>query len=419
MAKKEEKIIARTNKREIIDLKEFMLLDAKKQDEKIKKILNDLYEDSVKISERHIEKVLNICFDVHDNEVYLPGRLKVEKNGSKLIFSFSKHSNVGIFILFALTFLIVGSFATYTGIQYLGKMQMNIDLDGDGIADLNIDLDDDGICDINCDTNKDNKPDRNIDYHNNRKAIFNVLKDDNTIFNPTNQDINGDGVCDINCDTNNDGWPDLNIDYDGDGIIDLDRDIDGDGIKDLDLDTNGDGVCDINCDENKDNICDKNCTTVNIGGNGGGTSSEGNGGIDINAANLIVIFESQDKINAEDIYPDDQTWEGVTTTIPELKFTVHNTTNTTLYYNISWEVFENTYESTNFWFSVLSDENGFIQDWETVPWETTTFANRVAIAPNTTQEYTIKLTLHGTGEEQNYDQGKKFSGQIKVDMINE
>ena len=80
MAKKEEKIIARTNKREIIDLKEFMLLDAKKQDEKIKKILNDLYEDKVKISERHIEKVLNICFDVHDNEVYLPGRLKVEKN---------------------------------------------------------------------------------------------------------------------------------------------------------------------------------------------------------------------------------------------------------------------------------------------------------------------------------------------------
>lgn len=416
MAKEEKKKLD-LGKREIIELKEFMLLDAKKQDEAIKEKLDIMYENQVDINNKHIEKVLNICFDTKDNEVYLPNNLKVEKNANKLIFTFRKHSNIGLYILFTLMFLVVGGFATYSGVQYLGKMQMNQDLDGDGIPDLNIDLDDDGICDINCDTDKDGKPDRNIDYQSNRKPIFNILMDDDTIFNPVNQDTNNDGKCDINCDTNNDGWPDLNIDYDGDGEVDYDRDIDGDGIKDLDLDLNGDGVCDLNCDDDKDNVCDRNCSTITIDDNGGGTSSEGNGGLDFSTASLVVIFETQDNVNADEIYPDDQ--PDITTKIPDLKFTVQNTTNKVLYYNISWEVTENTFESDNFWYKVTSDYNGFNQNWQTAPWEKTMFAKRVEIAPNTTQSYAISFTLHGTGEEQNYDQGKKFNGKILVELIEE
>ena len=421
MAKRKEKDVSveTNNKREVIDLKEFMLLDAKMQDEKIKETLDIMYEGKYKIEKKHIEKVLNICFDTKDNEVYLPGSLNIAKNGSKLIFQFKKNGNLGLIILFALAFLFIGGFATYSGVQYLGRLQMNQDLDGDGIPDLNIDIDDDGICDINCDTDKDGKPDRNIDYHNNRKPIFNVVMEDESIFNPINQDINGDGICDINCDTNNDGWPDMNIDYDGDGEVDLDRDIDGDGIKDLDLDTNGDGVCDINCDDDKNNVCDKNCTNINIDDNGGGTSEEGNGGIDINAADLVVIYDNQDVINAENIYPDDQVGQGVNTSIPDLTFEVTNTTNNVLYYDLNWLVTQNTFESDNFWYRVTSDNNGFTQDWTTAPWNDEAFATRIAIEPHSTQNYTISFTLHGTGEEQNYDQGKIFNARVQVNLIEE
>lgn len=54
--------------------------------------------------------------------------------------------------MFLLGFLFIAGFATFTGVQFLAKEKLNIDLNGDGIADLNIDLDDDGLCDINCDT---------------------------------------------------------------------------------------------------------------------------------------------------------------------------------------------------------------------------------------------------------------------------
>ncbi len=417
--KEEKVVIEKTNKREEINLKEFMLLDSKKQDAKIKETIDLMYEGKVEVTKKHIDKVLNIAFDTRDNETYLPASLRVEKIGSKLIFSFKKTNNLALFILFALAFLFVGGFATYMGVQYLARLELNQDLDGDGVADLNIDLDDDGICDINCDTDKDGLPDRNIDYRSNRKPIFNILLEDGSIFNPINQDTNGDGVCDINCDTNSDGWPDLNIDIDGDGIVDFDRDIDGDGIKDLDLDLDGDGICDINCDTDKDNVCDTNCTNANINGNGGGTSQEGNGGMDFTTANLIVVFDSTDDVVAENIYPDDQTGQGLNTTIPSIGFTVQNTTNQTLYYNLSWTVNENTFTSDNFWYRVTSDNAGFTQDWTTAPTSDYTFATRVAVAPNTTQTYSVDFTLHGTGEPQNYDQGKIFNGQIHVDLIEE
>ena len=416
MAKKNEEIIKQNTNRETIDLKEFMLLDAQKQDDKIKETLDLMYEGKIEVNKKHIERVLNICFDNKDNEVYLPGSLCVEKTGSKLTFFFKKRNNIGLILLFLLAFLFVGGFATYTGVQYLGSLQMNQDLDGDGIADLNIDLDDNGICDINCDTDKDGKPDRNIDYHNNRKPIFNVLLDDVTIFNPINQDIDGDGKCDINCDSNEDGWPDYNIDYDGDKEVDLDRDITGDRIKDLDLDINGDGVCDLNCDDDKDNACDRNCATIDISGNGGGTSQEGEGNFGLSSANLIVIFESTNNVVAENIYPDDQVGEGVNTTIPDLVFTVENTTNRTLTYNLGWLINQNTFESNNFQYLVDSDNGGFIQDWTTTPFETTDFATNVEIAPKTTQTYSISFTLRGTGEEQNYDQGKIFDAEVTIEL---
>ena len=201
--------------KEVINIKDFMLLKSGEQDKLIEESLKNVYEGHVDVTKKHLEKVLNVAFDNKDNETYLPHSLCVKKDGNKLIFSFKKR-NKALIILFLLGFLFIAGFATFTGVQFLAKEKLNIDLNGDGIADLNIDLDDDGICDVNCDTNDDKNPDKNIDYRGNRKPTFNVLLKDGTIFNKMNQ-LDEKGVCKLNCDTNNDGWPDTNIDIDGDG----------------------------------------------------------------------------------------------------------------------------------------------------------------------------------------------------------
>lgn len=405
------------SREEIIDLKEFMLQSSKNQEEKIRETLAKIYGEDVKITQKHIDKVLNVAFEKKDIQAYLPKRIMVDKVGNKIIFTVKKNSNLGLLILFLLAFMFIGGFATFTGVIYLNKAQLNIDLDGDGIADINIDLNNDGICDINCDTNKDKKPDQNIDYHGNRKPIFNILGDDGKIRNPINQDIDGDGICDINCDTNDDGWPDLNIDFDGDGKVDLDRDINGDGIKDLDLDINGDGVCDINCDDDKDNKCDRFCSNTEIKDNGNGTSSSvGEGGINATTANLIVMFDTANSIDATNIYPDDQEGEGVNTKIPDVGFTVENPSDVTLYYDIRWYDIYSTFESDNFWFKITSDNGGYNKDWNSIPKEDSYMVTKIAIAPKTKQTYTVSFTLHGTGSDQNYDQGKTFRGKLRVDL---
>ena len=402
--------------KEVIELKEFLLLKAKDQETKIKETLDKMYEGNIEVEKKHIEKVLNIAFDAKDNETYLPDNLRVQKDGNKLVFTFKKKKMVGLILLFILGFLFLGGAATYTGIQYLSRSQLNIDLDDDGVPDLNIDKNDDGICDLNCDTNNDNKPDWNIDFHANKRAIFNVVQKNGKIFNQVNRDTNGDGICDINCDTNDDGWPDVNIDYNGDNTIDLDRDIDGDGIKDLDIDFNGDGVCDLNCDANKDDICDSKCTNMKFENNGNGTSSsQGTGEIDAATADLVVIFDSVDRISADFIFPDDQPDENID--IPDLTFSVRNTTDKTLYYNIEWTDIYNDFETNNFWFKVSSTNNGYNRDWRTAPFTSGRMASNVAIAPRTTQQYTMSFTLHGTGEEQNEDQGRTFRGRVIVDII--
>ena len=57
-------------KRIVLDLKEFVLLETKEQDPKIKDILNEMYENRLDITNKYIEKVLNVAFDVGDNVVY-------------------------------------------------------------------------------------------------------------------------------------------------------------------------------------------------------------------------------------------------------------------------------------------------------------------------------------------------------------
>ena len=422
MAKKEknkdkENIIIDKSKSTTLNLKEFVLKDNNYQNNKIDELLNYMYDNKIKVTSQMREKVLNIAFDVTDNEVHLPKGLMAIKEGSKLTLKFHKTNNMVLIILAILFSLILCGGATYLGVNLIQLKNFNIDIDGDGIADINIDLNNNQVCDVNCSDNK-KAPHYNIDYKGNRKPIFKVIKDDNSIFNDINKDIDGDGKCDINCDTNGDGWPDLNIDYDGDGKADLDIDYDGDGIKDLNLDTNGDGVCDLNCDDNNDGKCDRFCTNIKLPNNGGGSSSQiGNGVVELAAIDLLVTFEDLNNIKITNLYPDDQKGEGITTKVPDLVFTVENKTDSVLHYDLKWLVNKNTFESDNFWFKVVSTNNGYNLDWKTVPKVNDVIANNIAIEPHTIQKYIVSFTLHGIGTEQNFDQGKEFNAQIDVKLL--
>ena len=400
--------------KETINIKEFMLQKSGEQDKLITDTLDKIYEGNVEVTKKHLEKVLNVAFDNKDNETYLPHSLCVKKDGNKLIFAFKK-KNTALIILFLLGFLFIAGFATFTGVQFLAKEKLNIDLNGDGIADLNIDLDDDGLCDINCDTNDDKKPDKNIDYRGNRKPTFNVsVENKDTLFNEMNQ-MDENGKCKLNCDTNNDGWPDTNIDIDGDNKADLNIDIDNNGLPDLNIDTNGDGVADINIDDDGDGKCDRLCASVSD--NKGGMTTIGGGNVNIDTAALIVAFESGDDINISNLYPDDQNDPDVNTTVPDVKFTIINTTSKALHYNLDWINVENTFTSGNFMTKIFGDNGGYKADWASAPTTNNRFANNIEIPAYTTQNYVLSFKLRGIGTEQNFDQGKTFKGRVAVDII--
>lgn len=400
--------------KETINIKEFMLQKSGEQDKLITDTLDKIYEGNVEVTKKHLEKVLNVAFDNKDNETYLPHSLCVKKDGNKLIFAFKK-KNTALIILFLLGFLFIAGFATFTGVQFLAKEKLNIDLNGDGIADLNIDLDDDGLCDINCDTHDDGKPDENIDYRGNRKPTFNVLvENQEKLFNEMNQ-MDENGKCKLNCDTNNDGWPDTNIDIDGDGKVDLNIDIDNNGLPDLNIDTNGDGVADINIDDDGDGKCDRLCASVSD--NKGGMTTIGGGNVNIDTAALIVAFESGADINVSNLYPDDQNDPDVNTTVPDVKFTIINTTSKALHYNLDWINVENTFTSGNFMTKIFGDNGGYKADWASAPTTNNRFANNIEIPAYTTQNYVLSFKLRGIGTEQNFDQGKTFKGRVAVDII--
>jgi hypothetical protein len=72
------------------------------------------------------------------------------------------------------------------------------------------------------------------------------------------RDIDGDGVPDLNIDADGDGIPEVNIDLDGDGVPDVNIDLDGDAEPDLNIDSDFDGVADTNLDIDGDNRPDEN-----------------------------------------------------------------------------------------------------------------------------------------------------------------
>lgn len=404
-----------------IDLTKFNLLSDKEQYDEIKKILEDIYKDSLKINRKYVMKVISLTLTAGDDYTYLSNNLKISKEKLKLKFEVVPKKSVGLGIIiaafWALLFSIVG--ATYAGVYYWSIKDLNKDIDDDGIADINIDITGDKKADINIDTDKDNKPNLNIDYKGNRKAVFNIDYDNDgkPDYNLVNDATDKSKTCNINCDTNGDGWPDLNIDFDGDGKPDLDIDTNNDGIPDLNLDIDGDGKCDIMCDTDGDGKADTNIIESPEGGGKHNGSSTTTGKPDTNqeAASLILNFVDGETLSIDEIVPDDQPNYNANIK-PYKTFTVENLSNIDLTYSILMVVNYNTFTSNNFKYQLEGTNGAPSFGYAVAPRTNIYIAQKIKIAKKTTQKYRVTFNLEGTNAPQNEDQGKQFSATFKIEV---
>ena len=417
MNKKKKNFIEDKYKEKKIELDKFKLLSTNEQYKEIEDILNYMYENKVKVNKGIINKCLKLLVTKHDDYMILSHHLIVEKDSKIMAFKFEKRSSkFPIIIIFLFALLVALMAATYSGLLLLKYSHLNKDIDGDKIADLNIDINKDKVPDINIDNNKNDKPDINIDYKGNHKAIFNLDKDNDgkADFNLVINASKNPEDCKVNCDINNDGWPDRNYDIDGDGKADFDiysKELDA--IKDS-IDLNGDMICDVMCDDDNDGECDRNCIVTDDEILGSGPSGNiGNGDNNVGSGSLMVEYKSNGEFFVEDLMPDDQPGYEEKD-YPSNTFVVTNNSKYTLVYKVTMTVENNTYTSDNFQYKIDSTNGGYESEFKTAPKEDTLLSSYILIKPKSKQEYTITFRLRGTGEEQNYDQGKKFEGHIKI-----
>ena len=404
----------------VIDLAKFNIKSDKEQYEEIKKTLEDIYQDNLKVTRKHIMKVIGLTLVPKDDYVYLPYNLKVSKEKLNLRFEVVKKKTVGlgliIFGIWLFVFALVA--ATYAGFRYLSLADLNKDIDGDGIADINIDINGDNYADINIDTNNDDKPNINIDYKGNRKSVFNIDKDgdgksDYNLVNDASDDEKRE--CKINCDIDGDGWPDINLDLDGDGEPDTDIDTDNDGIPDLNLDIDGDGKCDVMCDTDGDNKCDYQCIKPDDDGKNTGSSSQtGDPNTNSGSTTLMLNFVDGVTVNVDNLYPDDQ--PGVAKVNPYKTFTVENLSNNTIIYSLKFKVIKNTFVTNNFQYKVEATNGGGTLGYTPAPKKDAYIVRNVSIPARVSQKYKITFNLAGTNKPQNQDQGKNFTAEIDVEL---
>ncbi len=420
----------------------------------VKTILEEAYKDT-EIQDTWINSCIDLTNNEHNQTVYLPCNLIVQKQDGMLSFYYDNRRPIIILLLlFIAIFIALAMFATHFILEYIDSNNFDKDIDGDNVADLNIDINGDKIGDINVDIDGDGKPDLNIDYKGNRRAVFNIDADGdgkpdyNMVHDASSREKRK--TCSLNCDVNGNGWPDTNVDLDGDGVPDVDIDTDKDGIPDLNIDTNGDGKPDRVVDENNDGVCDKNClkpgetpkdidknakhsgpsgnkehnkhdhkhssTSDAASENDNISSSSSEGGTsrpEINSGSLVITYEnSTPSIN---IIPDDM--EGYKN-INDYVFTIKNETDYYLKYHLIWTSVTNDFLTDNLQYKLSATNGGAeISDFRPVPKGNETINTvEISIAPRSTQKYTMSLKLKGTHSPQNEDMNKTFAGVVTAEF---
>lgn len=435
---------------EEIDLLKFKNKTSDEQINIINDILSSAYP-STEILNSWILSCIELANQNNNDYIKLPKKLIVQKKSNKLIFKFKNKKMFLIIILFILAFALSAGGASLYTLHKLNlkdqnnNLQLNIDIDGDGIPDLNIDTDGDGNPDVNIDTNNDGKPDLNVDYKGNRQPIFNL--DKNKTGKPNFNLVNKGNSCTVNCDTNNDGWPDINIDIDGDGKPDLDIDTDGDGKPDLNIDADGDKKCDLNCDTNNDGVCDLYCSnkddkqnnnqnntsnsnnnnnnnynssnTNNNNSNNNNTTIKPSGPSGVTGEPSTVITEKDLIITyignysaINNVLPNDM--ENATP-LPDRYFTIENTSKRSLTYRLVWKISKNEFKTNNLKYKLVSSDTGTNIDYTEMPKNNTTIIENITIPAKTIQSFTVSFVFEGTNSEQNVDKNKEFRGYITAE----
>ena len=123
--------------------------------------------------------------------------------------------------------------------------------------------------------------------------------------------------------------------------------------------------------------------------------------------NRILYVSYLNGINAQNVTPN---WSGTQ------EFTVNNTSNYSIAFNIK---FKNVYNEFNpaseFVYSLLQD--GILKIAETAsPTSDGYLLQNIIIPPHTTYRYKLTYRFVDTGENQDYQQGKRFTADLEVEL---
>ena len=112
-------------------------------------------------------------------------------------------------------------------------------------------------------------------------------------------------------------------------------------------------------------------------------------------------------MTANNIYPD---WKGTH------EFTIRNTSNRTVVYNVKLINVTNTFTSNNLVYSLVKDGQTLVSSTPTVKSDAT-IANNIVIAPGETATFQINYEFLEIGSAQDYDQGKTYKSTVEIEIV--
>lgn len=122
--------------------------------------------------------------------------------------------------------------------------------------------------------------------------------------------------------------------------------------------------------------------------------------------NTDVIFNDTSNVSLVNAYTGDEITK---------EFSINNISNYSIYYDIVFNNVVNNFSDRNYLvYELSSTNNGAKRIENAMPREESYIAKNVLIEPNTTQEYKMIIRFLKKNEDQNIDQNKTFSSNIKI-----
>ena len=129
--------------------------------------------------------------------------------------------------------------------------------------------------------------------------------------------------------------------------------------------------------------------------------------------NLELTYTDTNEISLDNVIPGDSFTKEIS---------VKNTGTLDVKYNLVWQSLPNTItnnelviEATCKRLNSSGTEEGTCESISQTPVSSNTIKKKISIEPNITHEYTVKVTFIDTGEPQNYNKNKSFSGKLGIE----